>query len=554
MGETEKKKPSWQAGYHHYRKWSNDGSLERVWQGSIMTISQDVDLQHMNLDGSHAIAKKGGEAVTYQGRKRAKTSNVLPITDANGYVVASTGIVAGNHHDSFNLKAHLNVPSSLSSTWACPLLAATSMPTALLIRMMPVKSASITRSFPTSLKTSVIAKLPSADVSAFSILPSINVAFPANGLLLGLTSFVLYSFVLTIKWRISWLPIILPLLLSTYAISLLRKFESVPYKKEQEDSPATPNPRLEPDQFYPVLKDEKTIINKPANIGDIRTGYIALEGKILDSQEPYTTFKVLKDYPIPTPAKTSVANIYKLTDEQIQALRRNDGNMVYIGRENKRLRLPASKWAITYRIDKEHTREQVIAENRAELLKNKRLLQAIPELRGNTLVCYCHELPCHGDTLAELANMPDAELQKLIVAASEPKQPIDQPVKDAIAQWVQEIDPKLAGSLAGVLSGKASGVWKRHLDKPKLTAEELAAVARSIKPFVDDFRIECEGCAFHRVAQKLKKRYSVPSSSTRTRCSKSKTAFKSRTFILCSMAGCTPPCLPSKIGVKRLTT
>jgi len=61
----------------------------------------------MNLDGSHAIAKKGGESVAYQARKRAKTSNILPMTDANGYVVASTGIVAGNHNDAFNLKDHL---------------------------------------------------------------------------------------------------------------------------------------------------------------------------------------------------------------------------------------------------------------------------------------------------------------------------------------------------------------------------------------------------------------------------------------------------------------
>lgn len=72
-----------------------------------MTIRADLDLQYMNLDGSHAIAKKGGDAVAYQARKRAKTSNVLPITDANGYVIASTGIVVGNYHDSFNLKAHL---------------------------------------------------------------------------------------------------------------------------------------------------------------------------------------------------------------------------------------------------------------------------------------------------------------------------------------------------------------------------------------------------------------------------------------------------------------
>ena len=102
-----KKEISWQAVYYHFQKWSADGSLERVWQQSIQTIRQDLDLTHLNLDGSHALAKKGGESVAYQHRKRAKTSNILPITDALGYVVASTGIVAGNHHDAFDLKPHL---------------------------------------------------------------------------------------------------------------------------------------------------------------------------------------------------------------------------------------------------------------------------------------------------------------------------------------------------------------------------------------------------------------------------------------------------------------
>jgi transposase len=45
--------------------------------------------------------------VAYQPRKRAKTSNILPITDRNGYLIASTGIVAGNHHDAFELSDHL---------------------------------------------------------------------------------------------------------------------------------------------------------------------------------------------------------------------------------------------------------------------------------------------------------------------------------------------------------------------------------------------------------------------------------------------------------------
>ncbi len=98
---------SWQAVYYHYRKWRADGSLERVWQHSIQVIEAELDVSQLNLDGSHALAKKGGEAVAYQGRKKAKTSNILPITDGKGYILASTGIVAGNHNDAFNLKPHL---------------------------------------------------------------------------------------------------------------------------------------------------------------------------------------------------------------------------------------------------------------------------------------------------------------------------------------------------------------------------------------------------------------------------------------------------------------
>jgi transposase len=104
---SRKKEISWQAVYYHWQKWSKDGSLQRVWQHSIQTVHIDLDLSRLNLDGSHVIAKKGGESVAYQPRKRAKTSNILPITDVNGFVVASTGIVAGNHHDAFCLKAQL---------------------------------------------------------------------------------------------------------------------------------------------------------------------------------------------------------------------------------------------------------------------------------------------------------------------------------------------------------------------------------------------------------------------------------------------------------------
>jgi hypothetical protein len=88
---ADKKEISPDAVYYHFRKWSRDGSFERVWEQSIVSVQDDLDLSELNLDGSHALAKKGGESVAYQGRKRAKTSNILPLTDAGGYVVACTG-------------------------------------------------------------------------------------------------------------------------------------------------------------------------------------------------------------------------------------------------------------------------------------------------------------------------------------------------------------------------------------------------------------------------------------------------------------------------------
>ncbi len=42
--------------------------------------------------------------MAYQGRKKAKTSNILPVTDKQGYIIATTSLIAGNHNDSYGLK------------------------------------------------------------------------------------------------------------------------------------------------------------------------------------------------------------------------------------------------------------------------------------------------------------------------------------------------------------------------------------------------------------------------------------------------------------------
>jgi len=112
-----KKEISYSAVYLHFAKWSRDGSLEKVWQQSILTIQDDLNLSELNLDGTHTLAKKGGQSVAYQRRKKGKTSNILPIMDGNGYVVASTGIIAGNHNDAYHLKPHLQSAFKEMKRW-----------------------------------------------------------------------------------------------------------------------------------------------------------------------------------------------------------------------------------------------------------------------------------------------------------------------------------------------------------------------------------------------------------------------------------------------------
>jgi hypothetical protein len=73
---------------------------------------------------------------------------------------------------------------------------------------------------------------------------------------------------------------------------------------------------------------------------------------------------------------------------------------VYIGRP--------SKWGNPFVIDRDGTRDDVIARYEAWLLEQPELLAALPELAGKTLGCWCAPHACHGDVLARLANAPAA--------------------------------------------------------------------------------------------------------------------------------------------------
>jgi Domain of unknown function (DUF4326) len=68
---------------------------------------------------------------------------------------------------------------------------------------------------------------------------------------------------------------------------------------------------------------------------------------------------------------------------------------VYIGRP--------SKWGNPFEIGRDGTREEVISKYTEWLMNNPDLMEALPELYGKTLGCWCHPKACHGDVLNRFA-------------------------------------------------------------------------------------------------------------------------------------------------------
>lgn len=94
----------WQSVYYHFRKWSKDGSWKRMWTQILIIHRRILDLSSIQLDGSHTPAKRGGQAVGYQGRKKCKTTNALFLTDKQGIPLALSEPVSGNHNDLFEIE------------------------------------------------------------------------------------------------------------------------------------------------------------------------------------------------------------------------------------------------------------------------------------------------------------------------------------------------------------------------------------------------------------------------------------------------------------------
>jgi len=108
MKQFFRSKYGWASVFHHFQKWSKDGSWERVWSILLENHKGLLDMSSIQLDGTHTPTKRGGGAVGYQGRKKSKTSNMLIMTDSRGTPLACSDPVAGNHNDAYKLEETTN--------------------------------------------------------------------------------------------------------------------------------------------------------------------------------------------------------------------------------------------------------------------------------------------------------------------------------------------------------------------------------------------------------------------------------------------------------------
>jgi hypothetical protein len=94
-----------------------------------------------------------------------------------------------------------------------------------------------------------------------------------------------------------------------------------------------------------------------------------------------------------------VANQRGRVDARLIDWARMTGRLVLICRGRR------SPWENPFEIGRDGTREACIAAFIARFETRPGLQARLPELKGRVLACWCHPKRCHGDFLAEQANL-----------------------------------------------------------------------------------------------------------------------------------------------------
>jgi hypothetical protein len=92
---------------------------------------------------------------------------------------------------------------------------------------------------------------------------------------------------------------------------------------------------------------------------------------------------------------------------------------LYMGRANKWLNLPQSKWANPFVMKNESQRSIVCEKYREYILSKPELIESLPEIRNKTLACWCPKnKQCHVKVLIELHNQYYPEYKQEIIYAN----------------------------------------------------------------------------------------------------------------------------------------
>jgi len=76
--------------YRMMRRWQADGSIDRIFTGTVHKLHQDqiLDLSVIHGDGTTTAAKKGGDNLGYSGHKHLKGCKVVAFCDRDCNIIA----------------------------------------------------------------------------------------------------------------------------------------------------------------------------------------------------------------------------------------------------------------------------------------------------------------------------------------------------------------------------------------------------------------------------------------------------------------------------------
>ncbi|MCP3713357.1 transposase [Paraburkholderia sp. CNPSo 3274] len=88
--------------YRIMRRWQADGSIDRVFAGSVDQLHRDprLDLSTIHGDGTTTAAKKGGDNLGYSGHKHLKGDKVVAFCDRKCNIIAPFVSAPGNRNES----------------------------------------------------------------------------------------------------------------------------------------------------------------------------------------------------------------------------------------------------------------------------------------------------------------------------------------------------------------------------------------------------------------------------------------------------------------------